>query len=285
MPNIYQYTDYRRYLEDWFVENSDRTSRRAFAARVHCSPSMVVGVLKGRNNLDPARAEHWAKRGLKLDADGTRYLVALVGFAHAEGHIARQAAWERIRTTRRFREAQRVTGDMYQLFARWVTAATLELARTVDFRDDPDWIVGRLWPRIQRAEVEEALDVLERLGCLQRRADGTRYAPAQTVVTEHEVDPGVVNLALVGLHKDSMARAALALEQLPYTERHFATLALPVDAKRQAEIKRAIERFQEEVIQICGEGDAPNDRVVQLCVQLFPMTRVSAPAASSRSRP
>ena len=143
-------------------------------------------------------------------ADGTRYLVALVGFAHAEGHIARQAAWERIRTTRRFREAQRVTGDMYQLFARGVTAATLELARTVDFRDDPDWIVGRLWPRVQRAEVEEALDVLERLGCLQRREDGTRYAPAQTVVTEHEVDPGVVNLALVGLHKDSMARAALS---------------------------------------------------------------------------
>ena len=71
-----------------------------------------------------------------------------MGFAHAEGHIARQAAWERIRTTRRFREAQRVTGDMYLLFARWVTAATLELARTVDFRDDPDWIVGRLWPHV-----------------------------------------------------------------------------------------------------------------------------------------
>lgn len=284
MNDIYHYTDYRRYLEDWFTVNTGRVSRRAFARRVHCSPSMVVGVLKGRNNLDAARAEHWAKKGLRLDGDSTRYLVALVGFAHAEGLVAKQAAWERIRTTRHFREAQRLTGDMYQLFARWATAATLELARCAGFRDDPQWIAGRLWPRVSAAEVAETLDLLERLGCLQRREDGSRYAPPQTVVTEHEVDPGVVNLALVGLHKDSMARASLALEEIPYTDRHFATLALPVDAARQAELKRAIERFQEEVMQICAEGDSPPDRVVQLNVQLFPMTLPVDPAAAGPAR-
>lgn len=281
MPDIFQYTDHLRYLEDWFTEHEAVTSRRAFARRVHCSPSLVVGILKGRNRLDPARAEVWAKRGLKLDATQARQFIGLVSLAHASGHLERQAAWERVRTARSFREANRVTADTYELFSERVVASTLELARCAGFRDDPDWIAQQLWPRATRAEVVRALEVLTRLGCLRRDAEGRRQAPAETWVTEHEVDPGVVSLALVGLHKDSMARASLALDQIPWTERHFATIALPVDEARLAEIKRAIERFQEEIMRLCAEGEGAPDRVHQLCMQLFPM---SAPIRPVRAR-
>lgn len=272
MPDIFHYTDPVRFLEDWFTEREGETSRRAFARRVHCSPSLVVGVLKGRNRLDPARAEIWAKKGLKLDGAQTRQFVALVTLAGASGHVEREAAWERVRTSKSFREARRATDDTYELYSDRVVASTLELAQCAGFKDDPDWIAAHLWPRATRAEVVNALSVLERLGALRRDEQGQLRSTETTWVTEHEVDPGLVNLALVGLHRDAMARATQALEQIPWTERHFATLAVPVDERRVAAIKEAIHRFQEEVVRITGEGEGTPDRVVQLCVQLFPMS-------------
>ena len=281
MPDIFHYTDPVRFLEDWFAEREGEISRRAFARRVHCSPSLVVGVLKGRNRLDPARAELWAKKGLKLDAAATRQLVALVTLAGATGHLEKQAAWDRVRTARSFRQAQRTTDDTYELYSDRVIASTLELARCAGFQDDPDWVAGHLWPRATRAEAAHALEVLKRLGHLRRDPSGHRSAAAETLVTEHEVDPGVLNLALQGLHRDSMARATAALEQIPWDQRHYATLILPVDEDRLGELKQAVARFQEELMRIAGDGEGPPDRVYQLCVQLFPM---SAPTGARRAR-
>ena len=46
-PSIYDYLNYRVYLEDWFTSRKGRLSKRRFANLAGCSPSLISAVING----------------------------------------------------------------------------------------------------------------------------------------------------------------------------------------------------------------------------------------------
>ena len=56
-PSIYDYTDFRAYLRDWFRARDGRPSQSGFARRVPCSAALLSSVINGTRNLGRARAE------------------------------------------------------------------------------------------------------------------------------------------------------------------------------------------------------------------------------------
>ncbi|MFN7142750.1 MAG: TIGR02147 family protein [Myxococcota bacterium] len=273
MPiRIYDYTDYRKYLKDWFEERQGRPSVRGFAKKVECSPSLLSSVMGGTRDLAAPLAEKVCA-AMGLDAEEKTYFLDLVAMEQAETRAQRREAVDRVMAVRRFRSAPRIVDAMYLIFSRWYYPAIHELARCTDFREDPAWIARTLVPAITEAEAAEALEVLVAADFLVRGEDGRLRAANTTLATEHEVGR-VAAPALVALNRWVFERAPDALEAFPADERHFGTLALALSASAVPELKKVITRFEEEVFSRFGAlQDA--DRVYQVAVQCFPISAVT----------
>jgi uncharacterized protein (TIGR02147 family) len=280
---IYDYIDFRRFLIDWFEAKAGRPSQRGFAKKAGCGPSLLSMILKGERELGMERAERFCET-LKLDADETRYFIDLLQFRQSASRLHRQQAWERIRVSRRFRTASRVTDRTYELFARWYYPAIIELARCKSWRDEPAWLAATLVPTISIEQAAEALEALEALGMLVRDSAGSLVSNADDWVTDHEVEQRAVALGVFERNLWHLSRAATALDEVHWSRRHYSVNTLAVPADRLDALKKTIERFQEEVIQLCVGADpledgqepldpaAPIDgEVYQIGVQLFPL--------------
>ena len=268
-PSIYQYTDFRAYLRDWFAARQGRPSQNGFARRVPCSPALLSSVLKGTRNLGRARAERVANV-LKHDAEQRSYFLDLVWFAEAESPADREASWQRIRARRRWDEGARLDEATHAIFTNWLLPVLLEMARWPDFQRDPAWIASRVRPAVSPDDVKEALGWLVERGLLDEGADGELAAAVGNLGTDHEARNPFQGYVLTKHHTESLELMKQRLPTSPPLERHYSTTTFACSADDVAALKRRIRRLVEIT---CAESESRDDpdRVMVLGVQLAPV--------------
>ena len=196
------------------------------------------------------------------------------------------AIFERIAATQRFRSARPIEGDGFAYLSRWFIPAVRELASVPGFQPDPVWIARRIRPRITVAQATRALSVLDQLGMVRVADDGAVTVSDADLVTPHEV----IGLAVHNYHRGMLARSLDAIEGFKARERHLGAVTVRVPAERIGELKRAVAEFQERFLDLAesmtsskGDEDSPRhesppQRVVQMNVQLFPLSAAIAVA-------
>jgi len=269
MPvDIYEHTDYRRYLNDWFGEPTAPTARW-FAEQIPCSPALVSAIRNRGRDLDPTHASAWS-RVLGHDLDEARFFVALVE-RESTSRMRREAAQAHIAAITRFRRAEKVDDRRLDLYLKWYCAAILELAHCRGFRPDPAWIADRLTPPIGEEQAREALRTLRDTGLLVDGPDGA-LIPAEVVVTPVEIPPGKVSSAIREYHLSALERAARALHEVSGFERRFATQTIALPLSAVAHLNRRLAEVEQELITFCAE-QKDHERVYQLAFLLFPVSR------------
>lgn len=270
-PDIFTYLDYRKFLRDWFAARkagNPRFSHRAFARRAkQASPSLLLHVIEGKRNLTPATTEAFTN-AMALTGEEAEFFSALVAFDQADTLDERNKAWERVRATRRFREARRLDGDAVEYLSHWYYPAIRELAACGGLRADPEWVAAQMMPKVTVAQARKALEVLRSLGLLVEDASGYLVPADASVVTPHEV----VGLAGMNYHLGMIERARDALQGVPHQERHFAAVTVAIPVSLVSRLKRELDAFQERVLDLCDGADLPRDRVYQVNLQLLPLT-------------
>ena len=270
LPSPYEYLDYRRFLADWFAAKkaaNPKYSHRLFARRCGIkNPSLLHHVIERRRNLtDQSLAAFVQGLGLPTrEADFFRWLVDLDQATHPD---ARNRAWEQISATRRFRDARRIEHDAFEYLSNWAFPAIRELAHRSDFRADPEWIGRQLQPTIPTADAQNALDVLCRLGLLVE-SEGTLVPTEASVATAPEVS----RLAVAAYYQGVLARAAESVERFVGTERHLVSVTVGVPASLLPTLKAEANAFLERVMHLCDASSEDTDRIMQMNLQLFPLT-------------
>ncbi len=264
--------DYRVFLQAWFDARAGRPSKRRFAARVHCSPSLLSAIIGGSRVLSLDRAEVFADQ-LQLDDDERRYFLALVTLEEGFAETERERALETILSTRRFHGARRLDDETWALLSRWYVAAVAELSRCEGFRGDAGWIAATVVPPISIDQAQEALDLLLELGALRRDDAGELVHGDAVWTTGHHVSPGMVSLALRRQHRSVLNLAERALDEAPPDDRLFSTLTFAAPDALLPELRRRLERFQEELVRLVSGTEDRGQRVWHLGVQLFALSR------------
>ncbi|MES2641729.1 MAG: TIGR02147 family protein [Myxococcota bacterium] len=268
--NLFDYTDFRAYMRAWFESRNGRPSIRGFAKRAACSPAAISSVLGGTRDLPPALVEHFCTVA-QLDHEQQAYFLELVEFEQAPTRPRRRAALDRIMAVRRFQGAQRDIDAAFLLCSRWYVPAILELSRCVGFREDPAWIAATIRPPITPAEAAEAVEALIAQRALRRDEAGVLRPAAMVWATDREVDR-IAGVGVATFHRDILARASEALDSATKEERHFSTVCIAVPTADIAEIKASIGRFIEGVAGRYADDIARGEQVLQLSVQLIPMS-------------
>jgi uncharacterized protein (TIGR02147 family) len=169
---------------------------------------------------------------------------------------------------KRYREAHRLDASHAEYHACWYVPAIRELVGCDAFQEDARWIANAMLPPIKPSEAASALTLLLKLGLLERDAAGKLRQTSAIVSTGAEVR----GVHIVRYHTEMIARAAQSLDRVPAAERDISALTLTVSERGLARLKQRIQEMRRELLSM-AESEAERTRVVQLNVQLFPLSR------------
>jgi uncharacterized protein (TIGR02147 family) len=268
--HIFDHLDYRAYLREFYRDQKEQGrpfSFRAFARRAGIrSYNYLQLVMKGERDLRPKMATQFA-RGCGLESSEAEYFCDLVAFGQAKTADERNRAYERLNRFRPFRAAHRLEPAQAAYHDCWYIPAIRELVALAEFRDDPKWIAGALQPPISLAQAKAALATLFELGLLVRDEEGC-IKQADPLVT---TGSGPHGHHVVNYHRAMISQALRALDDVPRDERDISSVTLSVGERALSQLKERIASFRAEILQM-ADAFGPAERVVQLNIQLFPLS-------------
>lgn len=271
-PDVFAYLDVRSYLGDVYAHRKARGrgfSYRSFSRRAGLrTPNHLKRIIDGDRTLTPEMAVRYAST-LGLKGDAASYFCDLAAFGRASTHDERNSVYERLTGYRSYKRAHRLELVHAQYCSTWYIPVIREMVLREDFQDDPAWVAEQLIPPIRASEAEEALNILLDLGMLHRTDDG--LVQTDRVVT---TGPETRGLHIRNYHQHMMDRAVQSMDLVPAAERDISSLTLCAGEGQLAELKDRIQRFRQELIALVSSDEA-GGQVVQLNIQLFPMTQPS----------
>lgn len=269
--SVYDYMDYRAFLADFFrlkKSVSRHFSHRQFARRAGIKSSGYFSeVTGGKRNLSKGKFPGFA-RALELDEREREYFERLVAFNDARPNQAKQVLYEQVLKALPSR-AQQVKISQMEYFSKWYYVAVREALSVLPVSDDYDALAAALHPPITPAQARSAINLLEGLGLIERGEGGFWRARHASLLGKRDEASAVLVRAFQG---EMLGRAREALESVPHVHRDISTVTMSVSAPALGRLKRVIEEFRKRVRDIV-RSDRGEDRVVQLNIQMFPLTR------------
>lgn len=269
--DIYAYLDYRKFTADHFQLRKSLNphfSHRLFAQRAGIKSSGYFSeVLSGRRHLAKAQIPKFAK-AMELDEKERRYFALMVSFSRAKSDAARKSVYALMLEAMPLK-VQQVKQSQMEYFAVWYHVAVREALAIAEVKGDGAELAGLLNPPVTEAQAKAALRTLERLHLAARDAKG-RWRATHVSLTSPE-NSGPAGLLLREFQREMMARASESLERVEAAERDLTCVTMSVSAQGLARVKALAADFHKRVLETV-QADRNEDRVIQLNVQVFPLT-------------
>ncbi len=271
MPCVFDYTDYRAFLSDFYRDHKKRASHfsiRYMASKVGVDPAHVARILYGKRHVS---AENIV-RFMDLCGLNTRertYFEQMVRFNKARTDRDRKAAFERLLGVANV-DSTVVHPNAYQFYSRWYYTAIRSLVAIDSFRlDDAASIASTLRPKITVPQAAKALRLLLKLGFIAEREDGVLRVTEQNIST----GPTWRSVAIQNYQEEVLELSRNALS-IPRDIRDVSTVTVGVGFSDLPRLREMIAEFRSSLIRYATLNQCP-DEVYQLNIQLFPVTRRS----------
>ena len=270
-PSVYAYLDYRAFLRDFYAAKklaSRGFSYRSFSKKAgFTSPNYLKLVIDGKRSLSPKMAERFA-HAAGLDKDASRYFVHLVGFNQAKTSTEKAQFYDKLTAFKSYRQAHKLDIAHAAYYSDWYMPAIRELAASVNFREDAEWIADQMIPKITPLQAQRALDTLVDLGLLVRSPQG-RLVQADALLS---TGPETRGLHITAFHRVMAQRAIESIDLVPAPERDISSLTLCLGKDGLKILKDRLQHFRRELLELSALEAQP-EQVVQVNFQLFPLSR------------
>ena len=274
MDSLFSYTEYRRFLRDYF--NEKKLENKGFSLKILADRAgfkardYLLRVMNGSRNLSQSGV-CMLSQALRFSEKEANYFASLVGFNQAKGPKEKEFFYEQMSALRKYGHHQKLRDDQFETLSEWYYCAIRSLLPVFDFKDDFAAIARFLDPPVTPSQAKKAVQTLQRLGLLQRNAAGT-YEPAVSAVTTGD---DVSSVALMRFHQQSLDLARRALERYPSDMRDVSGVTTSLSAAGYEKVRNEIRRFRKRVMDIAS-ADCAEEAVYQLNLQLFPLSRRKA---------
>lgn len=270
MPDIFQYSDARKFLKDLLEEKKKENrqfSHRAVLQKMGVSSTgFLANVLSGRKNLTPDQVQ---KLGfiLKLKAAETRYFECLVLFTQARSLEERNAQMRRMVANQKV-ETRAISKKQLNLFSKWHYVVLREMLYFHRLKEDYRTAGRMLMPPIPSEDVEKAVRELEALEFIEKDAEGVYRQKDAAVTTGDEIR----SLQVANFQMETMELARAALDKLPMAERDISCMTVTLSMESFDQVKSEIQAFRKRLSAI-AVADRNSDQVFQCNIQFFPVTK------------
>jgi uncharacterized protein (TIGR02147 family) len=269
MIDIFQYTDYRKYLTDFYEAEKKRNphfSHRYIAQKVGFSSSGFFSkILQGKTNISTALAFKFSEF-LKHKRHESDFFELLVLFNQAKNHAEQKRWFEKILAFSKSK-VKIVDISQYKFFEKWYYVAIRELLASYKFNGDYKQLAKHLHPAIRPSEARKAIEVLLRLGLIKKDETGVYVQTDILLSSGYDTQSIAINnfqIATLGLAKES-------IDRFRREDRDISTLTLSFSGDTYKTICEKLKTFRRELLELV-KNDAGNvDRVYQINFQIFPL--------------
>ena len=268
MKDIVEYTDYRKYIQDYYDERK-RTSAfswHAFAQKAGFSSDVYLKyICEGKKNLSVGSAGSVAN-AMDLVGFEQTYFVLMVSYAHAKNDEAKRAAFEERCALAQAHKVRVLGSEEFDYYKSWKNSVIRELAPHMPGAK-PLEMARACRQKISAAEVSETLDFLVKAKLLKKDRSGN-FLQTDKAITMGSID--IMPVVARDLQRQ-MGEFAIQSLDLPLSERMMSGLTLGLTQRAYERIRKELDDCCRRVVAIATEEDE-TERVYRLNVQLFPMS-------------
>jgi len=272
--NIFDYSSYRDFLKDFYQERKKKggyTYRDFSKSAGMNSSSWLLLLINGSKNLTPESILRVAA-AVGLKKKETDYFELLVHYTQAKTTESKNHYYQKMLVLKRKLNLVNLTEDQFNYFANWYHPVIRSLITKVSQPHDYPQIAKLLIPAITPREVEKSLELLLRLGLIEKANEGAYRQTSVILSTGDEVS----NMSMVHYHQEISKLASEAFERMPPEHMDISSLTLGISAEDFEKIKTKIREFRKEIMRIAQES-TNEDRVCQLNFQLFHVSHILDP--------
>jgi uncharacterized protein (TIGR02147 family) len=274
MKSIFEYLEYRDFLKDFYEEKkSERTffSYRLFGAKVGMDASYLAKVLiKNRHISNSAIEKIAAFCGLKENE--AEYFGTMVHFVKARSHRESKVLFEKLLSLKNV-NASTLIESQYAFYQKWHHSAIRSVLEFYDFRGDYKSLAEQVSPKISVKEAKASIQLLEKLQLIKKELSGRYHITDRAITT----GPQWHSIAIQAFQEETIRLSLESLSRHPKKHRDISTVTMNINGQNFQEIRERIAEFRSTLIKYVNEQPLP-DRVVQLNIQLFPLSTIKGGA-------
>ena len=267
MPNIYDYTDYRDIIRDFYLEKKKTNAKYSYSVlgmAIGLNASHVFCIVEKKRNL-PVRCVPAVKKVLGLTGRAARYFDLLLSASRTKSEKSKTEILAKALLLRDVKKHQLEDKELKYL-RDWWTPVIRALIEVNQGKVDAKSIAESMEPNIGEEKVQESIDLLRELGfILPLGNDRVKIADSHINIAGEERAQAIRQFQAA-----VMQIGARSLDVIPPEDRDISTLTMAVDQQGFEEIKSMIQEFRKDVqirVDKCGKPT----RVLQMNLALFPV--------------
>lgn len=277
MPVIFTYTNYRKFLADYYTEHKKANpgfSYQSFASRASFrNRGFLYNVITGKKSLSKSSAVKLSQ-AMNLGSTEADYFDNLVSFTQAKNLKERNYFFDKlnaIKSTKPGSAAVReVRKEQHDYYSTWYISVIRSLIDMHPVKDNYAWLAKAVYPPIRPKEARKAVVLLQKLGMIKKGRDGTFAVVDKTITAGKEI----VQLGILNFQRQTTELALNAIQDLTKDKRNISGLTMGISRKTYEKVCDEIAVFQSK-LQALAEQDSEADNVYQLNFHFFPLSNAS----------
>jgi uncharacterized protein (TIGR02147 family) len=268
---IFDYIDFRDYLSQVLLHlrttNKSLTYRKLSAEFGFKSPNFLLLLIQKKRKMSIETAQKITKI-LNLNKIEKEYFLLMVKSTLAKDVVDREMITKRMLQIQRNRHQKVIEPKIYELYENWYQVILYELLNLQQMPQTTAFLSSFFEEKVSEKQIAEAIEKLNELGLIEKR--NNRWVNKQTNLKTGDF---FSNTFVILFHKKMLELAEKSLNRHTGKERYLSALTLPISETSHQKIRELIEEFKIKALEICEETP-DNNRVMQLNLQFFPITKV-----------
>jgi uncharacterized protein (TIGR02147 family) len=272
MADMFAHQNYREYLREYYNDQKSlkkNFSYRSFSEKAGiAAPSFLFYVIEGKRNLTKATVMK-ISQAIGHNRDEAEFFENLVFFNQAQSITEKTVYYSRLVEIRKPIDMAIIPEDRYEYYSAWYHSVIREVVIFFDFKDDYDRLGSFLIPPIKGSDAKKSVALLERLGFIERDAQGL-YHQTQNLIN---VKVGSVDAFVIEKFQMEMLHVALkAYDSIPVRQRMTTSTTFSISYETFELFKMRIRELQYQLMEIARIEEKPGT-AYQLTLNLFPVSR------------
>jgi uncharacterized protein (TIGR02147 family) len=272
MINIFEYQNYRLYLHDYY--NDQKKAKKYFSYRYFSrkaginASAFLYYVIAGKRNLTKKSIDKISS-AIGHSREEYDFFENMVFFNQANTISEKIMYYTRVVECRRPLDIAIVEKDRYEYYAKWYHSVIREIVTMIDFKEDFSALGRSIVPAISAREARESVELLERLGFIERDGDGLYHQTEAIIRVKPEAREAFV---IEKFQMEMLQMAVASFDRFPRTDRMSASTTFSISKETFELFKMKTREFRKELLEI-AKLDSKPERVFQLTMNFFPISR------------
>jgi uncharacterized protein (TIGR02147 family) len=269
MPSIFEYLDYRKFLQDAYKEKKKKNynfSHRYLGQKGGFDPGHFSKVITGQRNLTNSMVRKFAK-AFSLSEAEEEYFENLVFFNQATTHADKQYYLKKTLNSKGI-EIKPFSKDQFEYYNKWYYGAVRELIHIHRFNGNYEELAKKLSPPIKVKEAQEAIALLERLRFIKRNEKGDYIVTDPLMKSDFDLPSVLVDnyvLTCIDLAKKQF-------DKVPRSQKNYSNITFSFSSEHIPRLINCIREFRKDIMRKIAVEEKP-DKVFQLNFQLLPLSK------------